>query len=74
MLPLGKLLSVLYLLGKHMPVTVPEIDPSSGMAALTLLAGTVAVIRGWCKKVTDPPKASPAALGTVEQSISDSTR
>jgi hypothetical protein len=29
---------------------VPEIDPSSGMAALTLLAGAVVVMRGWRKK------------------------
>ena len=29
---------------------VPEIDPSSGMSALALLAGAVAVIRGWRKK------------------------
>lgn len=29
---------------------VPEIDPSSGMAAMTLLAGAVVVIRGWCKR------------------------
>jgi hypothetical protein len=28
----------------------PEIDPSSGMSALALLAGAVAVIRGWRKK------------------------
>jgi hypothetical protein len=31
-------------------VPVPEIDPSSGMSALTLLAGAVVVIRGWRKK------------------------
>ena len=30
--------------------SVPEIDPSSGMSALTLLAGAVVVIRGWRKK------------------------
>lgn len=30
--------------------TVPEIDPSSGMAAMALLAGTVLVIRGRMKK------------------------
>jgi hypothetical protein len=30
--------------------TVPEIDPSSGMAAMALLAGAVLVIRGWRKK------------------------
>ena len=29
---------------------VPEIDPLSGMSALTLLAGAVVVIRGWRKK------------------------
>jgi hypothetical protein len=29
---------------------VPEIDPSSGMSALTLLAGAVVVIRAWRKK------------------------
>jgi hypothetical protein len=28
----------------------PEIDPSSGMSALALLAGAVALIRGWRKK------------------------
>ena len=30
--------------------SVPEIDPSSGMAALALLAGVVAIVRGWRKK------------------------
>lgn len=30
-------------------ISVPEIDPSSGMAAMTLLAGAVVVIRG-CKR------------------------
>jgi hypothetical protein len=30
--------------------SVPEIDPSSGMAAMALLVGAVAVIRGWRKK------------------------
>ena len=30
--------------------TVPEIDPSSGLAALGLVAGAVLVIRGWRKK------------------------
>jgi hypothetical protein len=30
--------------------TVPEIDPSSGMSALALLAGAVVVIRSWRKK------------------------
>lgn len=29
---------------------VPEIDPSSGLSALALLAGAVVVIRGWSKK------------------------
>jgi hypothetical protein len=29
---------------------VPEIDPSSGMAAIALLAGAVLVIRDWRKK------------------------
>jgi hypothetical protein len=29
---------------------VPEIDPSSGMAAIALVAGGVLVIRGWRKK------------------------
>jgi hypothetical protein len=33
-----------------MPVSVPEIDVSSGMAAMALLAGAIAVIRGWFKK------------------------
>jgi len=33
-----------------LPITAPEIDPSSGMSALALLAGAVAVIRGWRKK------------------------
>lgn len=28
----------------------PEIDPSSGIAAMTLLAGAVVVIRGWRKR------------------------
>ena len=28
-------------------ISVPEIDPSSGVAAMALLAGTIAVIRGW---------------------------
>jgi hypothetical protein len=32
------------------PPTVPEIDPSSGMSALVLLAGAVALIRGRRKK------------------------
>jgi hypothetical protein len=40
----------------------PEIDPSLGMSALTLIAGAVAVIRGWRKKVSDPRKSSPASL------------
>ena len=26
---------------------VPEIDPSSGMAAVALLAGTIVIMRGW---------------------------
>jgi hypothetical protein len=30
--------------------TVPEIDPSSGLSALTLLAGAVVVIRSWRTK------------------------
>ena len=29
---------------------VPEIDPSSGMSALALLAGAVVLIRAWRKK------------------------
>jgi hypothetical protein len=29
---------------------VPEIDPSSGMASMALLAGTVMVVRGWRRK------------------------
>jgi len=31
------------------PITakVPEIDPSSGMAAMALLAGTIVIMRGW---------------------------
>lgn len=29
---------------------VPEIDPSSGVSALALLAGAAAVIRSWRKK------------------------
>jgi hypothetical protein len=41
---------------------VPEIDPSLGMSALTLLAGAVGVIRGWRKKVSDPRKSSAASL------------
>ena len=45
--------------GEHMPLPgVPEIDPSSGTSALTLLAGAVAVIRGWRKKVSDPQNPS----------------
>jgi hypothetical protein len=32
------------------PPTVPEIDPSSSMAALALIAGAVLVIRGRRKK------------------------
>ena len=28
-------------------VSVPEIDPSSAMAAMALLAGAIAVVRGW---------------------------
>ena len=32
------------------PVVGPEIDPSSGMAAMALLAGAVMVIRGSRKK------------------------
>lgn len=31
-------------------LSVPEIDPSSGMAALALLAGVAVVIRGFRKK------------------------
>ena len=30
--------------------SVPEIDPSFAMAAMTLLAGAVVVIRGWRKR------------------------
>lgn len=30
--------------------TVPEIDPSSAMSALALLAGAVVVVRGYRKK------------------------
>ena len=44
-----------------MPV-VPEIDPSSSMSTLTLLAGAVAVIRGWRRKASDPRKSSPATV------------
>jgi hypothetical protein len=29
---------------------VPEIDPSSGMASMALLAGAVMVVRGWRRK------------------------
>ncbi len=32
------------------PVAVPEIDPSTGLAAMSLIAGTVLVIRGRTKK------------------------
>ena len=32
------------------PSITPEIDPSSGMAAMALLAGAVVVIRGFRKK------------------------
>jgi len=32
------------------PPPVPEIDPSSGMSALAMIAGGVMVIRAWCKK------------------------
>ena len=32
------------------PPSVPEIDPSSGMSAMALLAGAVAVIRGFRKR------------------------
>ena len=32
------------------PQPVPEIDPSSGMAAITLIAGAVMLIRGLRKK------------------------
>jgi hypothetical protein len=35
------------LLGPTTISRVPEIDPSSGMAAMALLAGAMAVIRGW---------------------------
>jgi hypothetical protein len=34
----------------HPSPVVPEIDPSSGMAAIALLAGAVLVIREWRKK------------------------
>ena len=34
----------------HPGPVVPEIDPSSGMAAIALLAGAVLVIREWRKK------------------------
>jgi hypothetical protein len=32
------------------PMTTPEIDPSQGTAALALLAGAVAIVRGRRKK------------------------
>lgn len=54
-----------------MPI-VPEVDPSSGMSALTLLAGAVAVIRGWRKKAIDPQslrkECQTRTSGTVESS------
>jgi len=34
----------------QMGPVVPEIDPSSGMSALALLAGAVVVVRRCCKK------------------------
>ena len=38
---------------------VPEIDPSSGISALALLAGAVVSIRGWRKN-------SPGALKSIQ--------
>jgi hypothetical protein len=44
------------------PTVVPEIVASTGMSAMALLTGAVAVIRGRRKKVSDPRKSSPASL------------
>jgi hypothetical protein len=36
------------------PTSAPEIDPASAAAALTLLAGGLAALRGWRSRKKDP--------------------